>query len=199
MELTESLDNFDRSNRLKYFFRNHPRTEPHPFKEKSNWNPPKASTAIEAYLKRVRTEVSQLHTRKATPNLTPSQFKALKELASDQNLIIKNADKGSGIVLEDTCQYVRDGLEHLSDAAIYEKVASDPTQSLTEAINAYVHTMYDNGIIDPTTKEYLTLKTDPPPRTQQMYFLKKIHKNPIAVRPIVSCSGGPTEKNIAIC
>ena len=53
--------------------------------------------------------------------------------------------------------------------------------------------MYQEGIIDPLTKEYLTLTTEPPPRTQQLYFLKKIHKNPIAVRPIVSGCGGPTE------
>ncbi len=32
------------------------------------------------------------------------------------------------------------------------------------------------------------------PRTQQMYFLKKIHKSPTAVRPICSGCGGPTEK-----
>ena len=54
--------------------------------------------------------------------------------------------------------------------------------------------MYQEGIIDPPTKEHLTLKTDPPPRTQQLYFLKKIHKDPIAVRPIVSGCEGPTEK-----
>ena len=53
--------------------------------------------------------------------------------------------------------------------------------------------MYQEGIIDPLTREYLTLSTEPPPRTQQLYFLKKIHKNPIAVRPIVSGCGGPTE------
>ena len=54
--------------------------------------------------------------------------------------------------------------------------------------------MYQEGIIDPHTKTYLTLEIDFPPRTQQLYFLKKIHKNPIAVRPIVSGCGGPTEK-----
>ena len=30
-------------------------------------------------------------------------------------------------------------------------------------------------------------------RTQQAYFLKKLHKNLVAVRPIVSGTGGPTE------
>ena len=54
--------------------------------------------------------------------------------------------------------------------------------------------MSDRGIIDNTTKDYLTFQSDSMPRTQQLYFLKKIHKNPIAVRPIVSGCGGPTER-----
>jgi predicted MPP superfamily phosphohydrolase len=31
-------------------------------------------------------------------------------------------------------------------------------------------------------------------RTQQMYFLHKIHKTPMSIRPIVSGTSGPTEK-----
>ena len=31
-------------------------------------------------------------------------------------------------------------------------------------------------------------------RTQQLYFLRKVHKSPHSIRPIVSCSSGPTEK-----
>lgn len=195
-ELAGSLDSFERGNRLKHFFRNCPSTKPHPFKKKSNWNPPKASATIEGYLKRVRTEVNAIHSLKTTPNLTPILNKALRQLGKDQTLVIKSADKGSGIVIEDTDQYVKDGRNHLSDEAIYEKVTTDPTQTLAEAINTYVESMYQEGIIDPITKEHLTLKTDPPPRTPQMYFLKKIHKTPISERPINSCSGGPTE-NIA--
>ena len=192
--MSDSLENFVRSNRLKFFFKDHPKVEPHPFKKKSSWNPPRASPDIEKYLQRIRKEVDTLQPLKHIPNLTPTQNIALKELQSDTTLVIKNADKGSGIVIEDTEQYVRDGLDHLSDESIYERVDTDPTKPLTQAINTYVNSMYQDGIIDPITKEHLTLTTDPPPRTQQLYFLKKIHKNPIAVRPIVSGCGGPTER-----
>ena len=192
--LKESLDNFDRHHRIKYFYRTKPPTEPHPFKKKSTWMPPAASPEIEGYLKRVRTETNGLQPLKYTPNLTPTQQEALKELSTDQTLVIKSADKGSGIVVEDTEQYIKDGLDHLADKNVYERIETDPTKTLSEEINTYTEHMFQEGIIDPTTKDYLILPTEPPPRTQQLYFLKKIHKNPIAVRPIVSGCGGPTEK-----
>ena len=54
--------------------------------------------------------------------------------------------------------------------------------------------MYAKGIIDHTTRDFLLFKPYKMPRTQQMYFLKTIHKSPTAVRPICSVCGGPTEK-----
>ena len=50
-------------------------------------------------------------------------------------IAIKSADKGSGIVIEDTEQYVKDGLNHLSHDSIYERIDTDPTIPLTKAIN----------------------------------------------------------------
>ena len=52
--------------------------------------------------------------------------------------------------------------------------------------------MYQGGHIDKPTAEYLL----PPQmvRTQEMYFLKKIHKNPPSARPIFSRCRDPTEK-----
>ena len=192
--MLEAVSHFERSNRLKYYFRNQPQREAHPFRQKSIWQPPKASPTIEAYLQRTKNSIMNTQTKTIYPNLTKLEKIAIRELASDDTLIIKSADKGSGIVIEDTEKYKQDGLEHLADDNIYEKISTDPTLALAEGINQYVLRIYNKGIIDNITREYLTFKPDNMPRTQQLYFLKKIHKNPIAVRPIVSGYGGPTER-----
>ncbi len=128
------------------------------------------------------------------PNLTRQENIALKQLALDKSIIIKSADKGSGIVVEDRTNYIEAGKKHLSDTSIYEIAHNDSTETLGQAINQFVHNINKKGIIDNKTKDFLTFKDDSPPRTQQLYFLKKIHKNPISERPIVSGCGGPTEK-----
>ena len=65
---------------------------------------------------------------------------------------------------------------------------------LAKASNTFTHVMYNKGVVDSITRDYMLFPGDQMPRTQQMYFLKKIHKDPIAVRPICSGCGGPTEK-----
>ena len=189
-----ALSHFERSNRLKYYFRNQPSTNSHPFRLKSSWQPPKASPLSESHLQRIRKTLSNPPTKNFYYNLNKKESTAIKNIQKDKSIIIKNADKGSGIVIENTTDYIKDGLDHQSDTKIYEKVSTDPTLSLTTAINEYTNCMHDKGIIDSATRDYLLLSKDNPPRTQQLYFLKKIHKNPIAVRPIVSGCGGPTEK-----
>ena len=193
-KIEQSVQRFERSNRLKYHFKDQGPPIMHPFRSKSDWIPPRASPAIEAYLSRVRAQANSLAPTATHNNLPPSIRKTLRDLASDENLVIKSADKGSGIVVEDRANYIKDGKAHLADKDIYETTDSDPTHSLALAINRYVHHMHTKGIIDNITKDFLTFPTAQMPRTQQAYFLKKIHKNPIAVRPIVSGCGGPTER-----
>ena len=156
--------------------------------------PPTASTHIEKYLYRIKQGINRLETITFYPNLSKLEMQALKSLSEDHTLVVKQADKGSGIVVEDTNRYIEDGLDHLADQTIYEKIDQDPTEPLAREINNFVKYMYNRGIIDSTTRDYLTFQPGSMPRTQQLYFLKKIHKNPIAVRPIVSGCGGPTER-----
>ena len=56
-----------------------------------------------------------------------------------------------------------------------------------------MNTLFTKGHIDHHMKSYLLNDPDQT-RTQQLYFLKKIHKGPHVVRPIVSGCSGPTEK-----
>lgn len=185
---------FQRENRLKFFFRDAASVEPHPFRKKSAWEPPPASSAIEAYLQRTKAQISTISPLTVHPNLSKTEMKALKSLARDHTLVIKNADKGSGIVVEDTDKYIADGLDHLSDKKIYSKIDHDPTQALAQAITKHAHQLHQKGIIDFITKDHISpTKLGENLRTQQLYFLKKIHKNPIAVRPIGSGCSGPTE------
>ena len=142
----------------------------------------------------MRAQTTALPLKPFNHNLSREESEVLNSLASNDSIVIKSADKGSGIVVEDRTGYLEAGLEHLSDTSIYEEVETDPTQQLASAINTYASRLLDKGIIDHITKEYLTFQESDPPRTQQLYFLKKIHKNPIAVRPIVSGCGGPTER-----
>ncbi len=168
--------------------------EIHPFRQKSTWLPPRASDDVERYLQRIEKDINELEQTSFFPNMTRAETQALRELAADPDIVIKNADKGSGIVIEDREKYIADGKEHLEDTNIYEKIDADPTLQLAKAINKFTNRMHDKGIIDSPTHTYLHFKDEQMPRTQQLYFLKKIHKNPIAVRPIVSGCGGPTEK-----
>ena len=103
--------------------------------------------------------------------------------------MINKADKGSCIVIEDTHTYIKNGREHLANDKIYEPLDTDYTKTLTKRINETVN----NSSLDTTMKNYLKLDEDKV-RTQTMYFLKKIHKTPMGIRPIVSGCSGPTER-----
>ena len=102
------------------------------------------------------------------------------------------ADKGAKIVIQDTQEYLTTGYAHLSDTNIYQELPADPTIELNNRIQQFLLHRHDEGFLDDATYKYLKLEGEP--RTQLLYFLKKIHKDPITVRPIVSCINGITEK-----
>ncbi len=70
-DLRDTYTNFQRNIRLKYFFRNSAPKEPHPFKGKSNWDPPRASREIKQYLERVKQGLE-------SPNLLPLRYNLTK-------------------------------------------------------------------------------------------------------------------------
>ena len=80
----------------------------------------------------------------------------------------------------------------------YDETSWDLTGEVLHRVNLHVNDMLQKGQISQNTCNYLTTDID---RTQQFYLLPKIHKDPNNPpgRPIVSGSGGPTEKSITVC
>ena len=61
-------------------------------------------------------------------NLTPVERTALQNLRSNEDIIIKPADKGSAVVVMDKSAYIREAERQLSDNRFDNKSDKDPTK-----------------------------------------------------------------------
>ena len=123
-------------------------------------------------------------------NLSKAEKKALRDLIKNQDLVISKADKGDTTVIMSTAQYLELACKHLYDSNTYRLLNSDPTQDIVNQFNLYLESCLEKGVINKAQYERLRLPLGID--TQTIYFLPKIHKNPVKVRPIVSCTNGPT-------
>ena len=147
--------------------------------------------ALEDAFETMRDEIAKLEPHITTKhNLTRKERMTLKDLTTNHNLIINKADKGSTIVVRNKGDYIREGLEHLSDTNTYLELNSDQTNRVTVTIRNTLERMKKSGQISPRMADYCM--PPPTPRTALMYFLKKIHKTPMGIRPIVSTVNSAT-------
>lgn len=88
-------------------------------------------------------------------NLCDTEMRALKELRQESSLVIKKADKGACIVVEDVESYVSNGLTHLHDTNTYQPLEGDPSQALSNRINQYIIELHERGFVDKDTRNFL--------------------------------------------
>ena len=125
-------------------------------------------------------------------NITQEEHQALLDLQNNKSIVIRKADKGSAIVIQDIEDYRAEGCKQLSDDKYYRKVESDLTIEHSERVNAVLTHMLESGKI--LSKTFENLFNDKP-RTSQFYLLPKVHKRrdkPPGC-PIVSANECPTE------
>ena len=58
-------------------------------------------------------------------NITPSEEKAMKDLLNDPTIIIRPADKGSGIVILGANSYAENLEQEIHDNSTYKEVPTD--------------------------------------------------------------------------
>lgn len=80
-------------------------------------------------------------------NLSREDRDALRDLQTDMSIVIKPADKGGAIVIQNNVDYVQECERQLSDSDFYEKLSGDPTQMFKNKIHTTLYLMFQNGEI----------------------------------------------------
>ena len=196
-QLEADIEDFKRRMRLRWHFRNNEDDsftyDDNHFRIKSTWQPPKDDPILENYFSLLEREVlSASPEGKNFSNLSPSEQLSLKQLKCDRNIVIKEADKGSAVVVWDRGDYINEANRQLDDRQVYEEMEVDPTVDLGKTINSRLNELRegDPGLEEVT--EYLEV-TDS--RLGRFYLLPKIHKGLSSVkgRPFISNCGTITE------
>ena len=99
-----------------------PRDHFHPFKSSSGWTPPPGKDPfIDSFTGNLTTNtVNQPPPTRYGNSLNTGELQALKDLKLHNDIVIKPADKGGAIVLQNIKRYIEEGLRQLSNPENYE-------------------------------------------------------------------------------
>ena len=123
-ELRIDFEEFCRKMRIKWHIRNdlsEDFSQIPAFRPKSAWKPPTGHPNLEVFLSCVEHELfKDTETPLRYFNLTSEEWRAIRSLADDRNIVIKKADKGSVVVVWDRNDYVKEVEKQLKDSKVYK-------------------------------------------------------------------------------
>lgn len=148
------------------------------YKPKSEAFPPLTlNPNIETFTRQVTKDLMKLKfCKNKNENLTPKLRKALKRLQKNKDLIVKPADKGGNIVVQDTKQYRNMCLKILTNTNWYGQSSPLTASRAHEALTRIIMEAFEDDFIDGYTKNYLIKKH---PKIPVFYALPKVHKGVI--------------------
>ena len=119
----------------------------------------------------------------------PSQRRAIKSLQNNVNIIIKPADKGGAVVIQDKEDYITEATRQLSDEDYYTRLDSDPTTDyVKQALDCVdnLSSVSESQSLVPTV-----------PRVSEFYMLPKIHKLPKLVASVTDCNENDAQEVVS--
>ena len=187
--LNRQFDDFVRSVRIKYFFRDcNTNVFSHQYynlRVKSQWAPPSAPPWIELPLLAIKHELYSLfnHRHHLSSNVSRSELFALSKLRSIEGIRILAADKNLGPTIVTNCWYKEEVSRLLSNVLFYKRVDTVPfismKNALTSILERYGHSLGDK------LKSYILQYADVH-IPAHFKILPKVHKSPMVGRPIVA-------------
>ncbi len=160
---------------------------------KQNKNPfqPPHESCVLAYADAIKDEISIAQPQNVKMNLTKDERRALEELTTRSDIVIKRADKGGATVIVSSEWYEKEAERQLNDTTFYKKVDEDNTARHEDIIMNSLTDLVENKQLEKKLAEKLAPVNS---RTPEFYLLPKIHKTPVTGRPVISSTGCHTEK-----
>ena len=125
------------------------------------------------------------------PESLPKRYlKALEGLAEDKNVIVTQADKGGGVIIMDSSEYLRKLSDLLTDAETYAKKEAGFGAKQSKQFNKSARKILKRS---EEGKRFLHLLEEAP-KSPKLKGLPKVHKDGIPMRPIISGIGSAPHK-----
>lgn len=111
--------------------------------------------------------------RRVYHNLSKKERDSLRNLKSRSDLIVKQADKGGGLVLLNKVDYESEIFKQLGDTTAYSKLSTVATTRFSNVLRTIFH---EGLAMEYITKDLKNFMLNEFPRTPVFYALPKIHK-----------------------
>jgi hypothetical protein len=105
----------------------------------------------------LKTEYEE-HKERAKPNISKDKLQAIHNLKTDNDLIVKPADKGGAIVIWPKDPYLAEAYRQLNDSNHYRKLTHDPTLETLAEVKRLANKLHTSNIIDNTTHKFQTIE-----------------------------------------
>ena len=154
---------------------------------------------VEVFLSQIEHEIfKEVESPLGYSFLSKEEWKAVRSLANDRNIVIKKANKGSCVVIWDRSDYIMEAEKQLNDKAVYKDVNFDKDliPNLTGKSNRLFESLKRRQLITEIEFKYFRFEFKKTYNLGKLYLLPKIHKrlSNVPGRPVFSNCGVPTEK-----
>ena len=156
-----------------------------------SWTPiSKRDKFIDSYILIITSEIMNATEHESYGNLSFEERSALKDLKSNVNLVIREADKGCSVVEMDRQRYIEEGYRQLNDTSVYLRTRATAINDIEEDIKRLADQLHIEGVITDDIRQFAIRRNTKPAR---FYLLPKVHKKGVPDRPVVSACGSATE------
>jgi hypothetical protein len=182
---------FERKLQLYYSFKNkEDNNSTRILETNSTWWPKNLNGHITRMCNDIKVQLwSSLNLHKIHRNLSSKEIKALTDLKKNKSIIIKKSDKGGGIAVMNSCDYLTKIANMLSDVTTYKCTNIDDTAEVKSLADKLIVNLGDRFLLNKKQVVYLTNFV---PKCPIFYGLPKVHKANVPLRPICSQIDGPT-------